>query len=512
MSDWSAGYVADIGYTFGYYSELNPMRIQLAFLNAGLVFPEVGTACELGYGQGISINMHAAASVTEWHGTDFNPAQAGFAQELAGVARSNVKLYDESFAEFCTRDDLPQFDSIGLHGIWSWISDENRHIIVDFVRRKLKVGGVLYISYNTQPGWASMVPMRALLTEHSEVMGAQGVGIVPRIDAALEFAEKLMATNPMYARANPLINDRLKAMKGQNRSYLAHEYFNRDWHPMPFAKMAEWLAPAKLDFACSTHYFDHIESINMSPEQMALLKEVPDRMFRETVRDFMVNQQFRRDYWVRGLRKLPDFARAEQLREQRVIMTTPRQDVPLTIKAGIADANLQESVYGPILDALADNKIKTFGQVEKAVAERGIKFPQVVQALFVMIGAHHVFLAQPDAVIAKARPVTDRLNAYLWDMARSTGDINVVASPVTGGGFTLGRFGQLFLLARKLGHKTPGDWAKYASSVLTAQGQRMLRDGKTVDDVEEEVRELTVQATAFNDKIIPILKSMGITS
>lgn len=27
-------------------------------------------------------------------------------------------------------------------------------------------------------------------------------------------------------------------------------------------------------------------------------------MFRQTVRDFCVNQQFRRDYWVKGARKL----------------------------------------------------------------------------------------------------------------------------------------------------------------------------------------------------------------
>jgi len=48
MSDWTAGYVADIGYTFGYYSELNPQRVKLAFVNKGLVFPEFGAACELG--------------------------------------------------------------------------------------------------------------------------------------------------------------------------------------------------------------------------------------------------------------------------------------------------------------------------------------------------------------------------------------------------------------------------------------------------------------------------------
>jgi hypothetical protein len=60
MIDWTSGYVADIGYTFGYYEELNPGRVRLAFLNQGLVFPEVGAACELGFGQGLSANFHAA--------------------------------------------------------------------------------------------------------------------------------------------------------------------------------------------------------------------------------------------------------------------------------------------------------------------------------------------------------------------------------------------------------------------------------------------------------------------
>jgi SAM-dependent methyltransferase len=164
MTDWSAGYVADIAYTYGYYAELNPLRARLAFVSAGLAPPEVATACELGYGQGMSVNLHAAASPVRWFGTDFNPSQAGFAQELARAADAGAALYDQSFAEFAARADLPEFDYIGLHGIWSWISDENRAVIVDFIRRKLKVGGVLYISYNTQPGWAAFAPLRELLT------------------------------------------------------------------------------------------------------------------------------------------------------------------------------------------------------------------------------------------------------------------------------------------------------------------------------------------------------------
>jgi len=322
MTDWSGGYVTDITYTYGYYNELNPLRVRLGFLNAGLVPPEVATACELGFGQGMSINLHAAASSVQWFGTDFNPAHAGFAQDLARVAESGAQLFDEAFEQFCRRADLPDFDYIGLHGIWSWISDENRRVIVDFVRRKLKVGGVLYISYNTQPGWAAMVPMRDLLTEHAAVMGADGAGIVSRIDAALNFAERLLAVNPAYARANPQIAERIKKIKEQNRHYLAHEYFNRDWRPMSVAQMGEWLASAKLTWACSAHYLDAIDAIHLTAEQQRLLADIPDPMFRQLVRDFCVNQQFRKDYWVKGARRLTPLEQAEALRAQRVIRPT----------------------------------------------------------------------------------------------------------------------------------------------------------------------------------------------
>src|SRR6185369_3766074 len=203
MSDWTAGYVADIGYVFGYYHELNPMRVKLAFLSAGLAPPEMGSACELGFGQGVSVNLHAAASVTQWSGTDFNPSQTAFAQELAAASGSGARLYDEAFADFANRADLPDFDYIGLHGIWSWISDENRAVIVDFIRRKLKVGGVLYISYNTLPGWAAFAPMRHLMVAHAETIGAAGVGTVQRVNGALDFAKRLLDTKPLYARSSP---------------------------------------------------------------------------------------------------------------------------------------------------------------------------------------------------------------------------------------------------------------------------------------------------------------------
>ena len=510
MDDWTAGYLADLGYTFGYYTELNPLRVDLAFLYAGLVAPKTLTACELGFGQGVSANIHAAASTTRWFGTDFNPAQAGVARALAAHSGAGAQLVDQPFAEFCNRHDLPEFDYIGLHGIWSWISDENRAVIVDFLRRKLAVGGVLYISYNTQPGWAAMVPLRDLLTEHAEVMGAPAHGIVRRIEDALGFAEKVMAANPAYARANPQVAERLTRIKGQNRNYLAHEYFNRDWLPMSFSRLAEWLAPARLSYACSAHYLDHIDALNLSAEQRTLLSEIPDAMFRETVRDFMVNQQFRRDYWVRGARRLNLPEQATALRATQVLLAQPRADVNLKVTGSLGEATLQEAVYRPILDALASHQPMTIGQIEQSVHNRGIAFAQLMQAVTVLVGAGSLVAVQDDNVVSQVKEQSDKLNAFICERARGSGDIGFLASPVSGGGVAVNRFQQMFLLAKKQGKELPAEWAEYARQALAAQGQKVLKDGKTLESAAENIAELKAQAQAFNDKHLPLLKALGI--
>jgi SAM-dependent methyltransferase len=510
MSAWTSGYVADIGYTYGYYVELNPLRAQLAFLNSGLDWKESRNACELGFGQGISVNIHAAGSASTWYGTDFNPSQARFAQALSDASGAMAHLSDEAFADFCARDDLPQFDYIGIHGIWSWISDENRAAIVDFIRRKLAVGGVLYISYNTLPGWAAAAPLRHLMTQHAECLSGRGQGILNRIESALGFTESVFASLPLYAAANPQIQERFKKIAEQNRNYLAHEYFNRDWKPMYFADMAQWLEAAKVEFACSTHLLDHVDVLNLAEDQQKLLAGIQDAVFRQTVRDYLVNQQFRKDYWVKGPVKIDAVKQAEQLRSLRLILVTPAEDVQLKVSGSRGEASLNESVYKPILAALADHKVKILGQLEQLVAPQGVNLVQLVQSIVILAGLGHVYAAQAEDKIKAAQKTTQKLNLDLMIRSRATNDLSYLASPVTGGGHAVGRFQQLFLLARAQGRKHPQEWAALVWEVLAAQGQSLVKDGKTLATPEENLQELTEQAIRFEAKQLSVLKALMI--
>ena len=508
--EWSSGYVADINYTYGYYAGLNPLNLELALLYAGVKPPKINSACELGFGQGISINFHSAGSSISWCGNDFNPTHAGFANEVNLESESGAHLSDDDFEGFCQQPELPDFDFIGLHGVWSWISEKNRAIIVEFIKRKLRVGGVVYVSYNSQNAWANMIPLRDLMTYYASVMEPSGSGRIGGINGALEFAEKLSNVNPQFFKANGILKGRLTRLKKQNREYLAHEYFNKDWEAVNFAKLNDFFSAAKLSFVAPANHLEAINKINLTDEQQDLLNDVSDPILYQVVKDFCVNQQFRAEYWVKGPRKLSEIAQKNALANIRVMLIQNKEDITLKTKGALGEVTLKESVYLPILEYLSDLKPRTIGEIEQEMVSEGIDFAKVTQSIMVLIGKKSIAVVQEEKEISKAKEKTDRINKYLIEHAYGSKEIAYLVSPATAGGIPLNRIQKMFLAAIKAGKKTPKDWAEFAWKIISSQNQRIVNDGKEISTAEESINHLTKESRDFSKKQIPILKALNI--
>src|SRR5690606_16612348 len=127
-------------------------------------------------------------------------------------------------------------------------------------------------------------------------------------------------------------------------------------------------------------FLDILDSLNLTPAQQKLLAEIPDVLFRQSVRDYMVNQHFRKDYWVKGARTLTPLEQQEAMRRQRVLLVTHRPDVNLTINGALGAANMQTAIYGPVLDFLADHKVRSIAEIEQAVAKDKLNYHQVREA------------------------------------------------------------------------------------------------------------------------------------
>lgn len=511
MADWSEGYISDINYTYGYYPYLNPNSVIIPFLTAGLEVPKFGTACELGFGQGISINAHAAASDITWYGTDFNPAHASFAQELAEVSESDIHVYDQSFAEFCTRSDLPDFDFIGLHGIWSWISDDNRHLITDFLRRKLKVGGVLYISYNTLPGWSAAAPIRHMLNQHDHMLGSRGQNMQKRVQASLDFTQNLLQICTPLVQKSPSIPEKLEQMQNLNPNYLAHEYFNSYWQPMYFSELIDWLSPAKATFVCSPNVLEDFALSNFTEEQQALLAGIDDPMFVQTIKDYMHNTQFRQDFWVKGARNISTAKLEKTWQNLRFLMISNRENITLEASGRLGNITLRQDIYEPILDILSDYQIHCVADIWQAIDD---KFQQslLFEALAFLQAKGDIVLVQEQAIIDKVRPHCQKFNDYILHQSLVEQNIKSLACPLTGGAFNFSQFDLIFLSAYQQGKTTTEQLTDVAWQALSQQGQSLIKEGKTLQTEAENIAELKKMAIEFTKNTLPIAQRLQIVS
>ncbi len=507
MSDWTDGYVADLTYTHGFYREQTPALLNLGAILRGHEPPAIDrpfTYCELGCGQGVTMSLLAAANPQgQFWGTDFNPSHAAWASKLtADAGITNAKFFDKSFAEFLDLD-TPDFDYVTLHGIYSWVSAENRQQIVNVISKKLKYGGVVYISYNALPGWASAMPLRQLLVEHASRSTEPSL---QRVDKALAFIDQLRDSKAAYFGSNPTIGNRLDSMKKLSRSYLVHEYMNKDWTPFYFSQVAKELGAAKLSFAGSAHIGDHLDSVALPAKSNQMIEGIADPVLRETVRDYMLNQQFRRDIFLKGSTPLAPTRRQTLLRNFRFALTSPKEEVPLEVTFPIGKCKLVPDIYQPIIDTLAKGPA-TLGDLATLPALSKLDSSRLVQAMMIMVSGGHVSPALAAEGDAARKQVSDRMNGVVMERSAWSDDLKTMASPVVGSGVPVNRLDALFMLA----HRNKKDPASFAWDILAPQGVKFLREGQQLKTPEENLAEMSVRAKDFDTKRRPIYRNLGIS-
>jgi SAM-dependent methyltransferase len=508
MSDWGSGYVTDVAYIWGVYRELTPAHQSFATLLRGLRAPSTErdfTYCELGFGQGLNLNLLAAIHPNgDFWGTDFNPTHAINAQDLATTAQlGNVHVLDRSFAEFL-ETPTPDFDFISLHGVYAWISDENRRIIVEILNRKLKPGGLVYVSYNALPGWASAMPLHRLLIDQAN--RASG-STMTRIGPALAYLKRLKGLRTAFFNNNPGLDALVAHLAQMPRNYVAHEYLNEHWNPQYFADVARDLGRAKLSFAASAILRSHVDFLNFGEEEQKLLAEIDDPVQRETICDFLTNQTFRRDIFIKGTPRLSRREHAAALRTARFVLTVARPDVPLKAKFEDGEIIFKEEIYAPILDALAKGP-RTVAELldEPDIGKLGLTI--VMQALVVLAAGESVAAALPAAGEAARRERTDRFNALVLEHSRYDDDLRALASPVAGTGINVERYDRLIMLGQREGAP---DLAAYAWARLQEQGEKVLKDGKPLTTIADSLADLRQRADKFATRQATVMRMLGVT-
>jgi SAM-dependent methyltransferase len=318
----------DVTYVRNFIRETAPAWLDHVALVSGMAPPlrHPGFSwCDLGCGPGANAAIMAA---THPHGSfvgiDFLPAHIEEADFLANDARiPNIHFHELDFAA-ATPLDFGGFDYIVSHGVYTWIDRTARDQWLGFIDRHLKPGGLLYVSYNAMPGRAADLPLQRLVRA---LGGALQGNTRDRMQAAFEVVDSMNRLKAPALVSSPMMQ-RLTAHRGRfDPDYLAHELMVSGWEPQCVTDVRAHLAQAGLKPVGSATLVENYDKFVLGRPARQLLATIEDPDARELARDFMIDQFFRRDVFVRAGRVLDASERRRRLMNSAFWLSDPAGEV-----------------------------------------------------------------------------------------------------------------------------------------------------------------------------------------
>jgi SAM-dependent methyltransferase len=521
MARWDHGYVTDVAYTTNAYQETMPSWLAACSVLLGYRPPDLGAPfryADLGCGNGLSALIVAATNPqAEVWGFDFNPTHIENARVMADWAKlTNVHFEDISFETLAQGSaGVPDiFEIIVSHGVLSWISLENRRHLTSIIGQRLRPGGLAYLSYNVSAGWTGVEPIRLLMRQLAETdqrRTDQSVGDM------FQVMDQLRTGGAAFFRAYPGLEARLEQMKAQDPRYLAHEFLNRDWHPVMFADVAEAMREARLQYIGSATTMENIDAVAVPEGVLPVLARITDAAVRETIRDLASAKNFRRDLWRKGGETLPVQEHLALLDALTLAWTGKTAETDVTFSGPIGTVTGQPEFYFPLLEAIRETP-KTIGQLRGLPAMRDRQPGEFIQAALLLMGggfAHPMWAQSPPqrgpGSRSKTRDGAARLNVAIINRLRMGVDLHRLAAPQIGS--SVGIEVMEGLVIGQLLDGTSRDPDALIDGVLNdvaRSGRSLLRDGKPLQNPAENRVLVGETVRSVLARRLPVLRSLGV--
>ncbi len=501
-SSWSHGYVTELDYTRGFYADMAPEWLAFVASTLGFDPPAIDGAfryLELGCGRGFTTNVLAAAHPrAELVANDMNPSHVQSARRLARDAGlSNVTFLESSFEELLSQD-IGKFDFIALHGILSWVSAETQAQIVRILSERLDAGGLVYVSYNCLPGRAAQEPLRRLFLEDA----ARRVGpLEQRVADAQRFARALRDGGAGYFTQTPTAAARLDEVGTQRQDYVAHEFFNRDWRPLYHLDVRSAFAAAKLVYVGTTMLVENTDAL-IPAEVRAPFLEIQDAAWKEQVRDYITNRQFRVDLYMRGGCRLSAPRQREHLEALRLCLVADVSGFEYKLRVPPVEVALARDIYEALFEALARGPL-TMREIVEATNGK-VSEQHVREACFLTAG----LLRPATTATGPTAAACARFNQAAVREALAGDEVPALASPVLGSGVRIATPDILALAAMEQGG---GDEAVLdrAMAHLTRADRLEANEPGAAEGARARLRE---RIAALEAQMVPVWKRLGVST
>lgn len=505
--DWTGGYASDIEYTAGFYQEQSPAFLNFVSLLNGtepIATDRPFTYFELGFGRGLTLNLLAAAYPQgKFFGADFNPSHVAGAQSLAdATSLDNIVLLEDSFEELANSDrkDLPQFDFITLHGIYTWVNRENQQHIIAFIQRYLKPGGLVYLSYNAMPGWSAALPLQRLLIEFADAFPGRSD---QQVQGGAAFVKSMESASANYFDAHPNLKLRLEMIQTKSPNYLVHEYMHKQWKPLYHADVARDLSNAKLEFVGSAELPMTYTKLYLSEEKQKVINTLTDPTMRETLKDYFLNSSFRKDVFVRGKRKLSPRRQLELILNTGVMLLVPPEKVSTSFKFTIGELQGKAELFNPLIAALQERPHR-INELVQLPTMKGQNISEIVQAVVMLVSSAQGMI-YGDLPSEDARASSRKMNQEIARLAVYDDEYQAMVSPLLQALLPLNQVERLVYFALTSSDVVPDVDAivSIVWAAISGQERRMMRKGVPLDTIEENLAEVKAQVLSTLQNRLP---------
>jgi len=307
------------------YPSSHPGHIAAVATLAGLTPPPVerSRVLELGCARGGNlIPMAVALQDSEFVGIDSSAGQVAAARAVVdALGLANVTIHERDILELDA--DLGLFDYILCHGTYSWVRRPVQDKILEISAQCLAPAGLVYISYNTYPGWRLREVVRDLMCYRTRAYDRPDERAL-EARRILDFvADSAALWDRPYAS---LLREESEYVRGRTDSYLLHDHLEDVNEPVYFH---EFLARAEKD---GLRFISEVQGSLIALESMPAAVATNLRQFAsndvelEQLIDYVINRKFRQSVLCRTATAAARTVSFEDL--ARLYVAAPRADFP----------------------------------------------------------------------------------------------------------------------------------------------------------------------------------------
>lgn len=211
---------------------------------------------------------------------------------------TNLDLLEGDVNE--SHDLLGTYDYIIAHGFYSWVDDETKHNFLRLCKAHLAENGILYISYNTYPGWHKMDSVRALLQfankdidtlNHREKV-RHGKTVASKLGALM------LEYDTVKAQQGPFLQSLRQTLQKQD-CYVGHDHLEPVNTPVYFHQCMDHMTEHGFTYLCDCDLNLSFPAVYDETLRTKLQELAPhDPLAREQYIDFMLNTAFRKSLFT----------------------------------------------------------------------------------------------------------------------------------------------------------------------------------------------------------------------